>query len=238
MFKSSIQHLLCITGFFLTLTLIINGHPADTNEVDLALAAIGGGSVNEIKSRLFTNRITVFNDQSRAQAVAALPASLRDRRITQGRLLRRVELILHEVLQLHGRSGEMELFLFENDLPSPTLWRGCVLLIPNGLAEQLFDGELAGIFAHELGHSYFEDEMVAALRIQDARALRVVELKCDAVALLSLKLLGQEPALYLRGLRKIERLNKSKGLSIRTFESHPELVDRARFSQRFIKTLS
>ena len=48
---------------------------------------------------------------------------------------------------------------------------------------QLYDGELAGIFAHELGHSYFEDEMGAASRAKDTRAMRVVELKCDAVAI-------------------------------------------------------
>ena len=42
------------------------------------------------------------------------------------------------------------------------LWRGCVLVISDGLADPLYDGELAGIIAHELGHSYFEDEMAAA----------------------------------------------------------------------------
>jgi hypothetical protein len=238
MFKSGIQHLLCFTVFFLSLTPFINGQPSGADEIELALAAIGGGSASEMKSRLFTSRITVFDDASRTQAVAALSASLRDRRITQGRLLRRVAMMLREVLQLHGRSGEVELFLFDDDLPSPRLWRGCVLLIPNSLAEQLFDGELAGIFAHELGHSYFEDEMAAAVRTQDVRDMRVVELKCDAVALLSLKLLGHDPALYLRGLRTIEDLNKRKGRSKGNRQSHPELVERAQFSQRIIKSLS
>jgi hypothetical protein len=238
MFKPGIRHLLYITVFSLSLTPFIKGQPSGADEVDMALAALGRGSVSEMKSRLFTSRITVFDDASRTQAVAALSASLRDRRITQGKLLRRVEMILRQVLHLHGRSGELELFLFDDDFPSPTLWRGCVLLIPNGLAEPLYDGELAGIFAHELGHSYFEDEMAAAVRTQDFRDMRVVELKCDAVALLSLKLLGHDPALYLRGLRTIEDLNKRKGRSKGKPQSHPELVERAQLSQRFIKSLS
>jgi hypothetical protein len=238
MFKPVIQHLLCITALSLCLAPFIQGQPSGAGEIDLALAAIGGGSADEMKGRLFIRRITVFNDESRTRSVAALPASLRDRRITRGKLLRRVELILRQVLQLHGRSGELELFLFENDLPTLTLWRGCVLLIPKGLADLLSDVELTGVLAHELGHAYFADEMAIAGRANDTRALRVVELKCDAIALLSLKLLDHDPAFYLRGLYRIEALRKRKGQSSGIFQSHPELVERSQFSQRFIKSLS
>ena len=194
--------------------------------------------MSEIKTRLFTKRITIFNDDSRAQAVAALPASIRDRRITQGKLLRRVEKILHQVLQLHERGGEVELFLYTNDLPTPALWRGCVLLIPAGIADLLYDGELAGVLAHELGHAYFADDMADALRAQDSRAMRVVELKCDGVGLLSLKLLNYNPSLYVRGLHRMEAISRRKGQSGGISQSHPELVKRAQFSQRFIKILN
>lgn len=68
--------------------------------------------------------------------------------------------------------------------------------------------------------------------------MRVIELKCDGVALLSLKLLDYDLILYLRGVRKIEGINKRKGLSKSNLQSHPEVVERAEFSQRFIKILS
>ena len=55
--------------------------------------------------------------------------------------------------------------------------------------------------------------MAAAQRSQDTRAMRVVELKCDGVAILSLKLLGQNPALYVKGLQRIEVLNKRQSRS-------------------------
>lgn len=158
----------------------------------------------------------------------------------QGKLLRRVEPLLAQVLQLHERtrvSQQPTLFLFEHEFPTAQLWRGCVLLVSTGLAEPLYDGELAGIFAHELSHAYFEDEMAAAQRTREAQAMRVVELKCDAVAILSVKLLGYNPALYLKGLQRIQIINKQKGRSSGLFQSHPELVARAQFSERLIKSL-
>lgn len=117
------------------------------------------------------------------------------------------------------------------------LWRGCVLVVSTGLVEPLYDGELAGIFAHELGHAYFEDEMAAAQQRRDAQAMRVVELKCDGVAILSVKLLGHNPALYLKGLHRIQAIHKRLSLSSSILQSHPDLVVRVQFAERLIKLL-
>ena len=208
--------------------------PAEVAEV---LAAIGSGSAAEIKSRLFTNLIYLFTDEYRVQAVKEIHTSIRYHRISGGNLFRRVKTIFSQVLQLHGRSGTVELFLFKDDLPNAILWRGCVLAISDGLADPLYDGELAGIIAHELGHSYFEDEMASALKTKDTRTMKVVELKCDAVAILSLKLLDRNPVLYLKALHQIREIMRRKGRSSGIFESHPELFERAQFSQHFIQTL-
>ena len=234
-----LRSLSCIT--LLALSLSLSALAKAPDDIELALTAIGSGAAAELKSRLITDRITVFNDEARAQAIAALPVAVRDHRVTQGKLLRRVEPLLAQVLQLHERtrvSQQPALFLFENEFPTAQLWRGCVLLVSTGLAEPLYDGELAGIFAHELSHAYFEDEMAAAQRERNAQAMRVVELKCDAVAILSVKLLGHNPALYLKGLQRIQTINKQKSLSSGLFQSHPELVARAQFSERLIKSLS
>lgn len=212
-----------------------------SDDVERALTAIGTGAAAELKSRLITDRITVFDEQARAQAIAALPAPIRNHRVTQGKLLRRVEPILAQVLQLHERtraSQQPELFLFTHDTPTAQLWRGCVLLVSTGLAEPLYDGELAGIFAHELSHSYFEDEMAAAQQRRDTQAMRVIELKCDGVAILSVKLLGHNPAVYVKGLQRIQALCKRLSLSSSILQSHPELVARAQFAERLIKAMS
>lgn len=210
------------------------------DEIEQALASLGTGTAAELKRRLITDRITVFDEQARAQAITALPAAIRDQRVTQGKLLRRIEPILAQVLQLHERtriSQQPELFLFTHDTPTAQLWRGCVLLVSTGLAEPLYNGELAGIFAHELSHSYFEDEMAAAQQRRDAQAMRVIELKCDGVAILSVKLLGQHPSLYLKGLQRIQAITKRLSLSSSLLQSHPELAARAQFAERLIKAM-
>jgi Zn-dependent protease with chaperone function len=207
------------------------------DKVEVALAAVGTGTAAEMSRRLINERITVFGDEHRAQAVSALSELTHQRRIIQGRLFRRVDAIFQQVLELHERSGKLELFLFQDEIPSATLYRGCVLAISDGLGDPLYDGELAGIIAHELSHSYFEDEMEAARRASDPRAMRVTELKCDGVALVSLKLMGHDPAVYLRGLQRIQAITKRKGRSSSVLQTHPELAQRAQFAQRLIKLL-
>lgn len=226
---------------FLSLSLSLPAMARESDEFELVLKAIGTGAVFEMKSRFITDRITVFNDEARAKAIAGLPTAIRDHRVTQGKLLRRIEPILGRVLQLHERtqsSRQPELFLFENEIPTAQIWRGSVLVISTGLAEPLYDAELAGVIAHEISHAYFEDEMAAAQRGRDAQAMRIVELKCDAVAMMSLKLLGYNPALYLKGLQRIQVINKRKSLSSGIFQSHPKLTERAQFSERLIKSLN
>lgn len=233
-----------LRSLFWTLILSLNFTPAalakEPDEIELALTAIGTGAAIEIKNRLCTDRITIFNDEARSQAIAVLPASIRDAQIKQGKLLQRVEAVYRPLLQLHGRnrqSQQPQLFLFENEIPTAQIWRGCVLLVSTGLADPLYDGELAGIFAHELSHAYFEDEMAAAQRQRDERAMRIIELKCDGVALVSLKLLDYNPTLYLKGLQRIQFLTKRLGRSNGILQSHPDLVVRAQFAQRFIQLL-
>jgi Zn-dependent protease with chaperone function len=214
--------------------------PAEKNEIEQALTAIGSGSAADLKSRLFTNRLTVLDAAFRARAINALPAALRDQRLTQGRELRRAEMNLQRVLALHERpqSSAVEIFLLRDETAQAMLWRGSVLVLSAGLVNALSDAELSGIIAHELGHSYFMDEMAVAQQARDSRTMRTVELKCDAVAILSLKLLGHDPALYLIGLLKLQAVTSRKGRSSGSIlQTHPEYGERALFYQRFIKSL-
>jgi hypothetical protein len=79
--------------------------------------------------------------------------------------------------------------------------------------------------------------MAAALQAKDTRAMRVVELKCDAVAMVSLKLLGYDPAHFLDALQRIQLIKSRKNLSISIVQTHPDLRARTMFSQRFIQSL-
>jgi peptidase M48-like protein len=209
-------------------------------ELDLALAAAGTGSATDMKSSLFTISIAVLTAEFRAKALADLPNDVRAHRISRGNLFRRAELILRQVAELQERSGMtgVELFLYHESVPAGYLWRGCIMVLSDDLSDSLSDAELTGIVAHELGHSYFMDDAVAAKRSKKSSALRAVELKCDAVAIVSLKLLGHDPASFLRAIQKIQLLLTRKKLSPRNPNSHPGLSERALFSQRLIQRMA
>ena len=209
-------------------------------ELNLALAAAGTGSAADMKARLFTVNIPVLTAEFRAKALAELPHEVRVRRIDRGNLFHRAELILRQVSELQDRSGMtgVELFLYNDSVPAGYLWRGCIMVLSDDLSDSLSDAELTGIVAHELGHSFFMDDAVAAKRGKNSSALRVVELKCDAVAIVSLKLLGHDPTSFLRALQKIQLLLTRKKLSPRDPNSHPWLSERALFSQRLIQRMA
>jgi hypothetical protein len=116
------------------------------------------------------------------------------------------------------------------------LWMGCILVISDSLAAPLYDAELVGTAAHELAHSYFMDEMIRAQRDKDELSMRAVELKCDAVAMMTLKLLGERPELLVRGIKRITELTKKAGFGVQMHgRSHPTVVERMQFAELFLR---
>jgi len=123
-------------------------------------------------------------------------------------------------------------------MPQAMLFRGCVLVLSDSLAGSLLEAELTGIISHEVAHTYFMGEMTEAREAQDKQAMKIVELKCDAIAVLSLKLLGFDSGNYISGLRRREKLANAVGLSSRFSATHPEVRVRNHFLARWMKQLS
>ena|SRR2546422_8455874 len=118
------------------------------------------------------------------------------------------------------------------------VWLGCVLVISDALADPLSDDQLAGIVAHEMGHAYFMIETIKGRKQGDRQAMKIVELKCDAVAMLTLKLLGHDPADHWRGLRRVNNLTRRDGSNRLDQGDYPSIGERAQFAQRFIQLLA
>jgi hypothetical protein len=227
-----------MVGLITILSLVMTPTTTAANDVvDLALQGIGPGSTAEMKSRIFSRAFSVYGSKDCPEALASLPQSVRESRISRGRLLGRVELVIRPVLELHGHRDEIELFLYRDHLPTAMVWMGCVLVISDALADHLSDNELAGIVAHEMAHAYFMSETIKARKHGDGQAMRIVELKCDAVAMLTLKLMGRDAADYPKALRRITDITRRDGYA-RINPSHPSIDERTEFAQRFIKLLT
>jgi hypothetical protein len=224
----------------ITVLSLLVTHPtmASADIVDLALQSIGGGSVTEMRSHMLSMPFCTCEPEDIRRAVASLPSSIRQTRVSEGKLFRRVENIIRPVLELHGRGNKIELFLHEDHVPKAMVWQRCILIISDSLAHELNDEELAGIVAHEMGHAYFMIEIIKARNYGDMQAMKIVELKCDAVAMLSLKLLGHDPADHLRGLLRIDDHIRRDGYTRLSSRDHPSMVERTQFAQRFLKLLA
>jgi len=160
---------------------VVKPKAKEADEMELALAAAGAGSVAEMKGRLFTHSITLFNEEFRAQAISALPASLHKRRITQGKLLGRVETVFRKTLQFHGRSGKLDLFLFQDDVPSARLWRGCALVLSREAGAAALVGE-AALLVNPYDVSATADALHAGLVMSAAERRRRTATIADAAA--------------------------------------------------------
>ncbi len=233
MIRRSILTLILSFGIAVT----VAAETAAPDIIDVALEDIGAGRAEEVQNRIFGTPLTVLGPEFRVRAVEALPDQVRRHKVTEGNLLRRVERVTRPVLLLHGREGDIEVILFRQRVPQAMLWRGCVMLLSDGLAEPLPDAELAGIVAHEVSHPYFMDEMAGAQRAKDEVLMRVVELKCDAAAVLTVKLLGLDPSSYLKGIKRIKGIMRGMSLSGGLDQTHPEIHERAQFLERFAKQL-
>lgn len=232
-----LKNALGVTVLFLG-AMVAEAAPNDV--VELALTEVGTGPAEKMKKRFFNLPLMVLGPDSRRAAIERVPASLRQQRITKGRLLRRAERIIERVLRLHERPKSVELFLYQHDRPSAVLWMGCVLIVSDSLVAFLYDAELTGIVAHELAHSYFTDEMLAARKADNERRMKVIELKCDAVAMLSLKLLGGDPTHYVRAVTVVNSKQRDSFQGVRYnawSRTHPRAVERAVFAERFTKLL-
>src|SRR5262245_29887793 len=116
------------------------------DEVELALAALGidcGATPRQFTDRLFSQPLTFIGSEQRAQALAALPADIREQRLSPGKTQRRVEASLRDVLRAQNRDAEqVALVLYRDRMPHAMLWRGCVLALSDGLVAALPDGQL------------------------------------------------------------------------------------------------
>ncbi len=210
----------------------------DIGAADLALGELGTRSAEEFRERLIAKGYTFLEPQFRQAVIAHLPDHIRQQRVTRGSLLRRAEKALQVVLALYDRVGTVEVFQYRSERPQAMLLKGCVVLLSDSLAGPLTDVELIGIISHEIAHTYFMEEIVAAQRDRDVRQMKVVELKCDAVAYLTLGLLGRDAGYYITGLRKREKMANEVGLSSKLVQTHPEVRERARFLERLAQRLA
>jgi len=190
-----------------------------------ALAFFASLPRGDVAAALRSRRPPPISLDDRDRAVASLPhhGVLRPSADENGKIA-----TLRRVLVFHERSIVVHVELIDVAQAFVGLHARSILLISRRALLILSSAELQALVAHEIGHDYFWDEYQRATDRNDARALRVVELKCDGIAALTLVELGLDPRALTSAAGKLTWVNEKLGATANA-SGYPSLSARERF---------
>lgn len=137
------------------------------------------------------------------------------------------------VLACHDRTGAVEIKLMDVFQAAVSLHARCVILISRPALNLLTAAEVQALAAHEIGHDYFWDAYEQALASDRTSVMRELELRCDGIALLTLRELGVDPFVLATAIKKMYSFNGQFGTALNAGRYVP-LADRLRFQRAFV----
>jgi Zn-dependent protease with chaperone function len=214
--------------FALGLSAPIAGQTNKTIETKRALARLSDLTPDAVRRRLSEMRPPAYqpgpvllNEIVKQQE---FPVSSSER-------VERLKAALQPVLAYHDR-GKLPIYVLRSEQPRAFVACRAALIITTKLILITSEGELRGIVAHELAHEYLWEERTQALKEKDESLLREIELFCDAVAAITLKEIGDDPASYARGLERMTYIGITSGNVTRSETStHPSLDARLKLNK-------
>lgn len=107
---------------------------------------------------------------------------------------------------------------------------GAAVLVTSAALETLTAAELQAVVAHEVAHGFFAREYDDARAKGDYETVRDVELRCDAVAILTLAHLDGDRDSLLSGVEKLTAFNERRGVR-NSPDLSPSLTERRELSR-------
>lgn len=141
---------------------------------------------------------------------------------------------LPPVLKYHERDAlPIKILRFPGPLAWAAFLEGAAVLVSEDAMDLLTTEELQAVIAHELGHEYFAAESELARKNKQWDKVKEVELRCDAISIITMKSIGLNPNALISGVTKLTRFNQEHGVrSMPNLE--PSLNDRAQFCKAML----
>jgi predicted Zn-dependent protease len=142
------------------------------------------------------------------------------------------------VLRVHQRQSVYVVRVFDpgtQPLAVVSLYARSVLLISDAALALLNDEELRACVAHEIGHEYIWEEYRQAVKRDDHRRLRELELFCDGIAILTLLRAGLDPSPLLAATENIAKFNRISAVAEANIYQYPSQDERKRFAEALTK---
>jgi Peptidase family M48 len=118
---------------------------------------------------------------------------------------------LQPVLAYLERESATEVKLLRLNVAWAGFLEGAAVLISPDAVDLLTPAELQAVIAHELAHEYFASEYDAARAKKDYDTVKEIELRCDAVAIVTMSRLGLDRGALLSGVAKLTKFNERRG---------------------------
>ena len=155
--------------------------------------------------------------------------------IKSGAQVARLARLAAPVVRFHG-AMKSRTVVFDYATPTVFTWKETFITFSTVAVDLLSDGEITALIAHEIGHLYFAEAIKAARAAKDDSQARIIELKCDLVALTTLTELKIEPANLISAIRKL--IDKRSDLQIGSFQSgSPSLASREEVTRLYMSSL-
>lgn len=142
---------------------------------------------------------------------------------------------LSPILKYHERDSFIELKIIRVPVATASFLAGAAILITEPALELLTTEELQAVVAHELSHEYYWNEFELARRSQQYHVIKELELRCDGIAVITLKQLGLNPDRLISATTKFQQYNERQGFP--PSENYVSLAERLRFIQAMTKMI-
>ena len=129
---------------------------------------------------------------------------------------------LRPVLEYLERDVAIEVKILRLELAWAGFLGGAAVLVSEGAVDLLTAEELQAVVAHELAHEYFSDEYETARNSKRYDTVKEIELRCDAISIVTMRGLRLDPGALLSGVAKLTKFNDRRG-----FPNSPNLAPSA-----------
>ncbi len=221
--------------FAFGLSTIIAAQTTRTTETERALARLGDLAPNAVRRRLNQMRPRAYQP---GQFLLNEIIKRQELTVISGERVERLKAALQLVLAYHDRDGKLPIYVLRSEQPKAFVACRAALIITTKLMLIASEAELRGIVAHELAHEYLWEERERAFEEKNESLVREIELFCDAVAAITLKEIGDDPACYGRALERMTYIGITAGNVTRSeTKTHPSLDARLKLNRRLCQRL-
>ena len=132
------------------------------------------------------------------------------------------------VLQYHWRADVVTFKVIDVGHAFIGLHARSVLLASRDALSVVSSAEFAALVAHEIGHDYMWQEYRSAMNRKDYKKMQELELRCDGIAVLTLRRVGIDPENLVSAIQKVTRFNQLRD-AVASSARYVSLKERVRF---------